>query len=214
MKIDILTSQGKSGEKKAELRDEVWDAPANDDLVAQALYVYRANMRKGTAHAKTRAEVQGGGIKPWKQKGTGRARQGSIRSPLWVKGGVAFPPRSYKKVLSFSTRMKHKAICCALSDHMRSKSVKVFSSFDSVKEGKTKEMKELMASLAVGGGMSLVIARNEDNRERIVRASRNIPGISVSLPEEVNIFDASKAEYIISIPGAIQVLEDRLLKKK
>lgn len=214
MKVTVLNSQGKSGETKLELQDEVWSVGENNDLVAQALYVYRANSRKGTAHAKTRGEVRGGGRKPWKQKGTGRARQGSIRSPLWTKGGVAFPPRSNKRMLKMSNTMKHKAICCALSDRMRADSVMILSSFDCVKDGKTKEMEQLIAALKLESGSVLFLARSEDNRERVLQASRNIENVAVCGPEELNIYDTAFSKYIVLVPEAVKVLESRLIKKK
>lgn len=214
MKIEVLDAQGKKSEKKIELRDEVWAQPMNKDLVAQALYIYRANQSKGTAHAKTRGEVRGGGIKPWKQKGTGRARQGSIRSPLWDGGGVTFPPRSYKKFLKLSDRMKRKAICCILSDRMSDQSITVVSDFDSIKEGKTKEMHSALENWGIKVKKVLCVARKEDNQEKLMLAGRNIAGVSVISPEELNLMDAMYAHCIITVPGAAAALEERLMKIK
>jgi len=214
MKVAILTAQAKKSEKTIELNDDVWAVPMNEDLVAQALYIYQANTRKGTAHAKTRGEVRGGGIKPWKQKGTGRARQGSIRSPLWTKGGVAFPPRSYKKVLKMSPRMKRKALCCVLSDHMKDEQVRIVDSFESVKDGKTKELQGLVNLMDGGTGAVLLIARKEDNWKKLILSARNIRSFLLRAPEEITVLDALWARTIVTVPDAVKVLEERLIKKK
>lgn len=213
MKTEKVSSKSKSEEKVAKLNKTVWDLPSNDDLVAQALYVYVANQRKGTAHAKTRGEVSGGGRKPYKQKGTGRARQGSIRSPLWVKGGVAFPPRSHKALLKMSKQMKHKAICTALSDLMRSKKVLIESSFSAVKDGKTKELASFLEKIDAKGRAVLLVAREEDNGEKLTRASRNVAQVILRDPLELNIYDVVKAGVLVSVSGAVKVLEERLLQK-
>ena len=125
MKADMHDKTGKKMTKKADLSDVVWGAPPNEDLVAQAIYVYMHNQRKGTAHSKTRADVRGGGKKPWRQKGTGRARHGSIRSPLWVGGGVAFGPKSYKRTKRMPVKMQRSALRCVLSAHAAKGSVVV-----------------------------------------------------------------------------------------
>lgn len=213
MKSDTVSSKVKAPVESNELSDQVWKVASNADLVAQALYVYGVNQRKGTANAKTRAEVTGGGKKPWKHKGTGRARQGSIRSPLWVKGGVAFPPRSHKTMLNMSKQMKHKAICCALSDLMRSERVRIVPSFDVIKEGKTKELNTFVDEIESKNTSVLFIARKEDNWEKLSRAVRNNDKAVISDPFNVNIFDVVNAGVIVSVPGAVQVLEKRLLQK-
>ncbi|MBD3329328.1 50S ribosomal protein L4, partial [Candidatus Dojkabacteria bacterium] len=133
VKVDIANKK----DSKVDLKSKVWDVEFNEDLVTQAINIYLFNQRKGTAHSKTRAEVSGGGRKPWKQKGTGRARHGSIRSPIWVKGGVAFGPRSesnWKR--SLNKKMNTKAICGLLSEIRRNDSL-VIVKFPSSKEIKT-----------------------------------------------------------------------------
>ena len=122
--------------QETKLNPQVWGVELNHDLVAQVLYVYMSNERKGTASAKTRGEVSGGGRKPWRQKGTGRARQGSIRSPLWRKGGVTFVPtnRNWKKKIN--NKMAKKATCMMLSERLKEKKLE-FVNIDK------KELKDL-----------------------------------------------------------------------
>ncbi len=212
MKYTLMTTKGKEGSDSIELNELVWSVPANHDLVAQALYIYHANSRKGTAHAKTRAEVSGGGAKPWKQKGTGRARQGSIRSPLWTKGGVAFPPISHKSLLSLNKRMKHKAISCVLSDHLREKSVVILGDLNAFSNSKTKEALALLKDLGLSEKKVLIITNNEDGTEKLVLSTRNVDSVKVCSPVEVNIYDIAGADVVLTVPAAVNVLEKRLLQ--
>src|SRR5512146_309454 len=137
----------KAEEKKAEiaLNPAVWQVAYNADLVAQVLYIQQSNARLGTAKAKTRAEVRGGGIKPWKQKGTGRARHGSIRSPLWVGGGVAHGPRNDKNFdRKINKKMKAKALYTILSKKFADGEVLFIDSI-SIDKPKTKDAKEIIS---------------------------------------------------------------------
>ena len=192
-------------EKKIELDSKVWEVPFNADLVSQVLYVYLSNERKGTATAKTRAEVSGGGRKPWKQKGTGRARHGSIRSPLWVKGGVTFVPnyRNWKKKVN--KKMKNKAVCIMLSERLRNKElvlteVKIGKDFGKIRKSLEKEF----------GKKTLVIS----SKEGVNKSLRNIPKVFVVEAEKVNAKNLVNCTKVIVDNEVIKILEKRLINGK
>jgi len=192
-------------EKKIELDSKVWEVPFNADLVSQVLYVYLSNERKGTATAKTRAEVSGGGRKPWKQKGTGRARHGSIRSPLWVKGGVTFVPnyRNWKKKVN--KKMKNKAVCIMLSERLRNKElvlteVKIGKDFGKIRKSLEKEF----------GKKTLVIS----SKEEVNKSLRNIPKVFVVEAEKVNAKNLVNCTKVIVDNEVIKILEKRLINGK
>ena len=129
MQIEVLDQNGKAAGKTT-LNDKVWKVNDNPDLVAQVLNVYMSNQRKGTAHAKTRGDVSGGGRKPWKQKGTGRARHGSRKAPIFVGGGVAFGPRPRDYSLKMPKKMKKAALFSALSYKQNNGEIKVVRGFE------------------------------------------------------------------------------------
>ena len=192
-------------EKKIKLNSKVWEVPFNADLVSQVLYVYLSNERKGTATAKTRAEVSGGGRKPWKQKGTGRARHGSIRSPLWVKGGVTFVPnyRNWKKKVN--KKMKNKAVCIMLSERLRNKElvlteVKIGKDFGKIRKSLEKEF----------GKKTLVIS----SKEEVNKSLRNIPKVFVVEAEKVNAKNLVNCTKVIVDNEVIKILEKRLINGK
>ena len=192
-------------EKKIELDSKVWEVPFNADLVSQVLYVYLSNERKGTATAKTRAEVSGGGRKPWKQKGTGRARHGSIRSPLWVKGGVTFVPnyRNWKKKVN--KKMKNKAVCIMLSERLRNKElvlteVKTGKDFGEIRKSLEKEF----------GKKTLVIS----SKEGVNKSLRNMPKVFVVEAEKVNAKNLVNCTKVIVDNEVIKILEKRLINGK
>ena len=192
-------------EKKIELDSKVWEVPFNADLVSQVLYVYLSNERKGTATAKTRAEVSGGGRKPWKQKGTGRARHGSIRSPLWVKGGVTFVPnyRNWKKKVN--KKMKNKAVCIMLSERLRNKElvlteVETGKDFGKIRKSLEKEF----------GKKTLVIS----SKEEVNKSLRNIPKVFVVEAEKVNAKNLVNCTKVIVDNEVIKILEKRLINGK
>lgn len=184
MEIPVKNQDGDTVET-IELDDAVFNVPMNHSLVHQALVIYQLNKRQGTHSTKTRAEVSGGGRKPWTQKHTGRARQGSIRSPQWRHGGVVFGPhpRSYRKTLP--RRMRRLALKCVLSDKARQDRLICLDSMDSI-NGKTKSMVELLSKLGISGS-ALVVTRESDTG--VVRASHNL-GKVWTLP--VNLLNAEQ----------------------
>lgn len=213
MKVNILDSKGKETSKKADLSDNIWAVKPNHDLVAQALYVYRFNQKKGTAHTKTRAEVRGGGAKPWRQKGTGRARHGSRRSPIWVKGGVAFGPRSYKKYLRMPKKMNRLALKCVLSDKAKSEKVFVVDEVNVPDKKLTAALAEFVGNVAKDSKKSIVVLSSENKaKDKIYRASRNLKNTITRMPLSLNIYDATNAQSIIIEEAALKEIEERLQK--
>jgi large subunit ribosomal protein L4 len=188
------------------LNSKVWEVELNQDLVAQVLYVYMSNERKGTATAKTRDEVRGGGRKPWRQKGTGRARHGSIRSPIWRKGGVVFGPtekRNWKRKIN--DKMKKKATCMILSTRMANKELE-FVNID--KKDKIRDLREKILKNA--GKKTLVISTNE-NLKLAVRNLPRVNFIDANKANARNIVDSSK---VLVDKDAVKILEDRLTNGK
>ncbi len=183
----------------------VWEVPYNADLVAQVLYVYRSNERKSTANVKGRGEVSGGGKKPWKQKGTGRARAGSTRSTIWVGGGVAFGnvgDRNWNRKIN--KKMAKKATCVMLSENLRNKTLEFMKfSLDDVKKLRD-EMKKNSSKSA------LVITDNVELGRKI----RNIEKLDVVSSEKLNAKNIAKRKYIYVDNEVIEMLEKRLTNEK
>ena len=181
------------------LPKEIFGQTPNKKLLAQAVRVYQYNQIPHTAHTKTRAEVRGGGAKPWRQKGTGRARAGSRRSPLWVGGGITFGPR-YKNVkLTLPQKMKHKALIYALSDKAKSGNIKVLANIEKI-EAKTKPVARLLKALEVKKNALLVVAEKNQN---IKLATRNIPNLYVATPQNLNAYEVAKTEELLISKEAI-----------
>ncbi len=198
----------KKTKKKTEevsLNPKVWEVPYNADLISQVLYVYFSNERRGTSVAKTRGEVKGGGRKPWKQKGTGRARHGSIRSPLWVGGGVTFVPsnRNWKK--SINKKMVKKATCMMLSRRLGEKAVE-FVNMD-IEKG----LKDIRDSVKKNVEKKTVVV---SENEKVNMAARNIPTISVVSPMKLNVKNIVNAKKLLIDENSVKILEDRLTDGK
>lgn len=186
--------------------DEVFAAPINVPLMHQAVVRIQAGWRLGTQKAKTRGEVSGGGAKPWRQKGTGRARQGSRVSPLWRGGGVTFAPRPRSYDQRMPKKMRRQATRSALSSRLADQGVVVVSSLvpDSPR---TKRMVEALTKLEVGGKVMLVDQRFADET---VRSARNIPGVAFKPASTMNIVDVLNHDYLVFSVDALRELE-RLL---
>ncbi len=200
-------SKTKVEKKVAEIKRNplVWEVPYNADLVAQVLYVYRSNERKSTANVKGRGEVSGGGKKPWKQKGTGRARAGSTRSTIWVGGGVAFGnvgDRNWNRKIN--KKMAKKATCVMLSENLRNKTLEFMKfSLNDVKKLRD-EMKKNSSKSA------LVITDNVELGRKI----RNIEKLDVVSSEKLNAKNIAKRKYIYVDNEVIEMLEKRLTNEK
>jgi large subunit ribosomal protein L4 len=202
-KFDLYGINGKiDGSVKAS--DEVFSAPINEQIVNETLNWYLATGRQGSANTKTRAEVSGGGRKPWRQKGTGRARIGDNRAPHWRHGGVAFGPKPRDYSFSLPIKVRKAAIRAVLSDKAQSGKIKVIEKL-SLKQAKTKEMVNMLESLGVKESALIIISAHDDAVER---ASRNIKGIKVTLGRALNVYDLLKHDEMIITKDAIPVLEE------
>ena len=189
-----------------ELKNKIFNEEMNETVVHDVLRWFLATGRQGTHSAKTRSEVSGGGIKPWKQKGTGRARAGSIRSPLWRKGGVIFPPKPREYGYSLPKKVRKLGLRVVLSDFNREKRVKVVDAF-SVPEPKTKAGIQFLKDQGVTGKILIIMA---EARPEFDRAVRNIAGVKLVMAKDVNIFDLMKSEWILSEKKAVTQLEESL----
>ena len=191
-KVDVLDIKGKKV-SDIELSDKVFGIEPNENIVHSVLVNYLANQRQGTQSTKTRAEVSGGGRKPWRQKGTGRARQGSIRAPQWIKGGIALgpKPRSYKYTVNKKERRL--AIRSVLSSKVLEKELTVVDKLE-LKEIKTKTMVKALADLKVEGKTLIVLPENNKN---VLMSSRNIEGVKTITANNINVFDLLKYKNLI-----------------
>lgn len=191
--------------KEIKLNPKVWEVPYNADLIAQVLYVFFSNERKGTSAVKGRGDVSGGGKKPWRQKGTGRARAGSIRSPLWVGGGVTFGPinRNWKK--DINKKMVKKATCMMLSKRLKD-NVLEFVNIDT-----EKEIREIRNTVSKNIDTKTLIVSADRN---ISLALRNIPHITVVEPMKLNVKNIVSAKKVLVDNESIKILEDRLTNGK
>ena len=202
-KVDVLDMKGKKV-SDIELADSVFGIEPNEAIVHSVLVNYLANQRQGTQSTKTRAEVSGGGKKPWRQKGTGRARQGSIRAPQWIKGGIALgpKPRSYKYTVN--KKEKRLAIRSVLSSKVWEKELTVVDKLE-VKEIKTKTMVKALADMKVEGKTLIILPENNQN---VFMSSRNIEGVKTIVANNINIFDLLKYTNLILPVDTVKKLEE------
>ncbi len=202
-KVDVLDIKGEKV-SDIELADSVFGIEPNEAIVHSVLVNYLANQRQGTQSTKTRAEVSGGGKKPWRQKGTGRARQGSIRAPQWIKGGIALgpKPRSYKYTVN--KKEKRLAIKSVLSSKVLEKELTVVDKLE-LKEIKTKTMVKALADMKVEGKTLIVLPENNKN---VLMSSRNIEGVKTIVANNINIFDLLKYTNLILPVDTVKKLEE------
>ncbi len=185
------------------LSKEVFGQPVNKSLIAQAVRVYQTNQSTHTAHTKTRGEVNGGGAKPWKQKGTGRARAGSSRSPIWVGGGRVFGPRSRDVKLSLPQKMKHKALLSALSAKLNDKEIKVVSGFEK-SQPKTKSIVSVIKNLNLTGTTLIVVPEKNEN---LKLATRNIQKVSIDIVSNLNALTVLTCKNLVLSKEAIEKIK-------
>ncbi|MDD3474719.1 MAG: 50S ribosomal protein L4 [Candidatus Dojkabacteria bacterium] len=190
--------------KETKLDPKVWEVELNPDLIAQVLYVYMNNERKGTATAKTRGDVSGGGKKPWRQKGTGRARQGSIRSPLWTKGGVTFVPTNRNWKRKINSKMAKKATCMMLSDRLREKKLE-FVNIDK------KDLKALRENIVKNSGKKTLVVSINKELQLAVRNLTNVKFVDSMKLNAKHVVDSSK---VLVDQDSVKVLEERLINGK
>ncbi len=201
--IDVYNIEGKKV-KSIDLKEEIFGIEPNEAIVHSVLVNYLANQRQGTQSTKTRAEVRGGGRKPWRQKGTGRARQGSIRAPQWIKGGIALgpKPRSYKYRVNKKERQL--AIRSILSSKVIDKDLIVVDKFD-FKEIKTKQMADAMKNLKVTEKALVVLPASD---EKVQKSARNLENVGTSSVGTINVFDLLNAKKIVLTVDTIKKLEE------
>jgi len=198
-------------EIKKILDKEIFEVPMNDSLVHQIVTSQMSNRRQVLAHTKTRAEVSGSGKKPWRQKGTGKARHGSIRSPLWIGGGVTFGPRNernFKK--DVPKKMKRKALFMVLSDKLKSDSLIIVDSFD-IAEIKTKTFEEMISKLELKGSILIALEELNDN---IIKSARNIQKVDTIQAKDLNCLDIMNHKYLVTTEKAVEKIKETFLSEK
>ena len=186
-----------------ELNDAVFGVEINDHLVHLAVVRQLANKRQGTQKAKTRSEVSGGGRKPWRQKGTGHARQGSTRSPQWTGGGVVFAPVPRDYEIKMNKKERRLALKSALTSRVQENKLIVLDDLK-LDEVKTKAMQAVLSNLNVSKAM-VVLADNDQN---VVLSARNIPDVITALPNTINVYDVLKYNTVILTKSAVAAIEE------
>ena len=205
-KIDVLNVQGKKV-KDITLNESVFGIEPNDTVIYDAIRVATSNARQGTHSVKTRAEVSGGGRKPWRQKGTGRARQGSTRAPHWIHGGVAFGPQTDKNyTLKMNRKERRLALKSALSYKVLDNELIVLDELK-LASAKTKEMKDILANLNVERNILVVVDELDEN---LILAARNLENVLLLQADEINTMDIVSAHVLIATEAAIKSVEEAL----
>ncbi len=202
LKVSIKNIKGHNvGE--VELSESVFGVEPNAAVLHAYVKAYLANQRQGTQSALTRSEVSGGGIKPWRQKGTGNARQGSTRSPQWRHGGVVFAPKPRDYRLSMNKKAKRLAMKSALSDKAMEESIVIFDNLG-IEAPKTKEMVQVLKNVDVKN--ALIVLSGKD--ETVERAARNIPGIKTTIVGTLNPYDILKHRTLILTADSLKMVEE------
>ena len=202
-KVDVYNMQGKKV-SDVELSEAVFGIEPNENIVHSVLVNYLANQRQGTQSTKTRAEVRGGGRKPWRQKGTGRARQGSIRAPQWIKGGIALGPKPRSYSYRINKKEKQLAIKSLLSAKVLDNELTVVDKLE-VKEPKTSVMVKSLADLKVEGKALIILA---DKNENVFLSSRNIKGVKTIQLNTINVFDLLNCNKLVLPLDTVKKLEE------
>ena len=202
-KMNVYDVEGKKV-STVDLNEEIFGIEPNEAVVHSVLVNFLANQRQGTQSTKTRAEVRGGGRKPWRQKGTGRARQGSIRAPQWIKGGIALgpKPRSYK--YQVNKKEKRLAIKSCLSSKVLENQLVVVDSLP-FKEIKTKEMAKTLTNLKVEGKTLILLP---EKNETVQKSARNIEGVKTTLVNTINVYDLLKYNNLVVTLDTVKKLEE------
>jgi large subunit ribosomal protein L4 len=200
--VSVFNMEGKEV-GSIELNDAVFGVEVNDHLVHMAVVLQLANKRQGTQSAKTRAEVSGGGRKPWRQKGTGHARQGSTRSPQWKGGGIVFAPKPRDYSFKMNKKEKQLALKSALTSRVEEKKIFVLDELK-LSEVKTKNFVKVLDNLKVN--KALVVTGEKD--ENVVLSARNIPTVITAIPGTINVFDILKYDTLILTKDAVAKIEE------
>ena len=202
-KIDVYNIEGKKV-SDVELAENIFGIEPNEAVVHSVLVNYLANQRQGTQNTKTRSEVRGGGRKPWRQKGTGRARQGSIRAPQWIKGGIALGPKPRSYYYTVNKKERQLAVKSVLSSKVLENELVVVDSLD-MKEIKTKEMVKVLNNLKVERKTLMLLA---DKNENIQKSARNIEGVKTTLVNTINVYDLLKYKNLVITLDTVKKLEE------
>ena len=202
-KVDVYNMQGKKV-SDVELNKAVFGIEPNETIVHSVLVNYLANQRQGTQSTKTRAEVRGGGRKPWRQKGTGRARQGSIRAPQWIKGGIALGPKPRSYTYRVNKKEKQLAIRSLLSAKVLDNELTVVDKLE-VKEPKTNVMVKALTDLKVEGKTLIILAEKNEN---VLLSSRNIKGVKTIELNTINVFDLLNCNKLVLPLDTVKKLEE------
>ena len=200
--VAVYNTEGKEVDK-LELNDAVFGVEINEHLVHMAVVAQLANKRQGTQSAKTRAEVRGGGRQPWRQKGTGHARQGSTRSPQWTGGGVVFAPKPRDYSMKLNKKEKANAIKSVLTSKVNEEKFIVLDEFK-LDEIKTKKFVEVMNNLEVA--KALVVTK--DNDQNIVLSAKNVPDVKTALTNTINVYDILKYDTVVITKDAVAAIEE------
>ena len=201
-KVSVYNMEGKEVET-IDLNDAVFGVEVNEHLVHMAVVQQLANMRQGTQKAKTRSEVSGGGRKPWRQKGTGHARQGSTRSPQWTVGGVVFAPVPRDYSFKLNKKEKRAALKSALTSRVQENKLIVIDELK-FEEIKTKNFKNVMDNLKLA---KAYVVLNE-NDEKVVMSAKNLPNVQTALTNTINVYDVMKGGTVVLTKDAVKTIEE------
>ena len=200
--VAVFDMQGKKV-GKIDLSDAVFGVEVNENLVHQAVVAQLCNMRQGTQKAKTRSEVSGGGAKPWRQKGTGHARQGSTRAPQWTRGGIAFAPVPRDYSISMNKREKRAALKSALTSRVQDEKFFVVKDIK-LDEIKTKNFQAMLDALKVAKALVIL----DSNDKNVILSARNIPGVKTTQVNSLNTYDVMKYDTVIVAKEAVKMIEE------
>jgi large subunit ribosomal protein L4 len=209
VKIPLFDSSGKELGSK-EVLAQIFDCEVAPSLLHQVVRWQRAKKRAGTHAAKTRSEVRGGGSKPWRQKGLGRARAGSSSSPIWVGGGVAHGPKQRSYDFSINSKERSKALCGALSARVKEGKCLALKSFD-LEEIKTQKALEVLAAIGIAKGEKVVVVASDEDLN-VGRSLRNAKGVNQLPVSGLNVYDLLNAKYLVLTEKALEGVEARLAK--
>ena len=202
-KVDVYDIKGKKV-SDIELSEEIFGIIPNENIIHSVLVNYQANQRQGTQNTKTRSEVSGGGKKPWRQKGTGRARQGSTRSPQWIKGGIALGPKPRSYSYKVNKKERRLAIKSVLSSKVIDNELVVVDKIP-FSEIKTKNMVEALNNLKIEGKTLILLPEKDEN---VQKSARNIEGVKTTLVNTINVYDLLKYTKLVVTVDAIKKLEE------
>ena len=201
-KVAVYTMDGAEN-GQIELNDQIFGVEVNIPVMHQVVVAHLAKLRQGTQSTKTRAEVRGGGRKPWRQKGTGHARQGSIRAPQWVGGGVVFAPKPHDYSVKVNKKVRRLALKSALSSKVQDQKIVVLDNLE-LNEIKTKEMKKVLDNLKVENAL---VVMDGDNKN-VILSARNLPGIKTERAEMINTYDILKYDTLVVTKDAVAKIEE------